>query len=169
MTLPQYKTNKKLKRCNNTELEVGALSAQKCITCLLVEPHWAHLQYLCLVEQCGVCAQCTLSTLSTLNFSSASRMHLSCHRPPPLWQYLPTLWSRDHRIPAIFTDSGLIMGSMGLSQWWVSTLQLRIGTFLSFVRLTDLRENPSACSWEALVSVGWPPKSPSTAGEFWIS
>ena len=50
-----------------------------------------------------------------------------------------------------------------------STLQLKIGTFLSFVRLTDLRENPSACSWEALVSVGWPPKSPSTAGEFWIS
>ena len=37
--------------------------------------------------------------------------------------------------------------------WWdsvvgcaLSTLQLRIGTFLGFVRLTDLRENPSACS-----------------------
>ena len=70
----------------------------------------------------------------------------------------------------LFDGFRTLMGSMGLSVVVpFQTLQSRIGTFLSFVRLTDLRENPSACSWEALVSVGWRPKSPSTAGEFWIS
>ena len=89
--LPSLHSGKQL-----TEQLTGfTVGAKKYTKCLFVNPLRARLQYLRLVEHCGMCDSYTLCTLSTLNFSSASRMHLSCHRPPPLWQYLPTLWSRD--------------------------------------------------------------------------
>ena len=52
---------------------VGPLPALKCITCLLFKPRWTHLQYLWLVEQCGMWGACTLCTLSTSHCAHCAR------------------------------------------------------------------------------------------------
>ena len=131
------------------------VGAEKYTKCLFVNPLRARLQYLRLVEHCGMCDSYTLCTLSTLNFSSASRLHLSCHRPPPLWQYLPTLWSRDTAFRPFSSESQHLVS--------VVPFQCDRRDIPEFRAIDRSRfSNPSACSWELLVET-------ATAGEFWIS
>ena len=96
-----------------------------------------------------MCDSYTLCTLSTLNFSSASRMHLSCHRPPPLWQYLPTLWSRDTAFRPFSSESQHLVS--------VVPFQCDCRDIPEFRAIDRSRfSNPSACSWEPTVSAKKP-------------